>query len=284
MKNKIKTVVLTSLIISMSLCACSKQDTQTENSGYVSKFEVDSSTIKNDDIWNTYSIQTSEYEDTNTDVVDPSVLVGEIEIENKDNTTYYTLEGNNIVYGNTTYTDLNSNLDKIDLPCDKNTFINFIVKTFDTDSNTVNTYCSNDNEEVEVAENGEMSTSISLDNGLSDSDEYIKIKQKYGGEPITWSLTLIDIENNTEGVIYGCSKYLMYNGSSEYKQVDMSEYSDNNSNSSNNSIEVTPASENTEENPITQQPNVDEASESQSNNQDTENQQDTERQDTEDAE
>lgn len=253
MNKQIKSVMVLGIAI-ISLCACSQQDSKdNSNISNINNFSIDDNTIKNDSVWISKDTQEN-VEIESIKVEDPSTIVGELEVVNTDNTVSYYINGNNIDYNDTTYVDLKSNIDKLQLPCDTNTFINFVIKTFKTESDIVNTYYCNDNEQ-EVSEiEGEESTIIPLDYSLSESEEYLKVKEKHGGVPITWSLTLVDTEGKINGTIYGCEKYLMYNGSSEMHTVDMNKYNytENTSQQSNQTQQgVEGQSENTVENNTT---------------------------------
>ena len=227
MKNKIVKKALAISLLTALLCGCSNQkEVDSSNINSIVSFTKDSSTIKNDDVWIVKNTQQSiSNNDEDVDVIDPLTIVGELKIENTDNTVSYYIDGGSIIYNNITFLNLKDCIDKLELPCDKNTFINFIIKTFTTESGTVSTYYYNDKEvDIDIESLGEASTSIPLDDSLSDSEEYLRVKGEHNNVPVNWCLTLIDTVNNIEGTIYGCDKYLMYSGSSKLHTVDMSEY------------------------------------------------------------
>ena len=83
-----------------------------------------------------------EVEETNKDNTDKSF--NEIHIIGQDTSKLYKKSGNDIIFNNVKYEGLARAVDMIEVPCDKRTFINFIVKTYSTESEVVDILFSED--------------------------------------------------------------------------------------------------------------------------------------------
>lgn len=230
--KKILTLSITGITLLLSGCQ-SNNSVNNSNTDMViaPSFEIDNNTVKKENVWE---------QRTNTiekDVRDPEVVVGELKIENSDNSvTWELVNDSDIVYNNITFKDLYSNIKHLDLPCDETTFINFIIKTYITKENTIFTSYVNDNEYVYNPEvDGEDNVYITLDEGLQENDTYINLVNKYSNK-VNWSLTVYNEEYTSVGVIYGCSDYILYNGGTDTKEIDMSKYSSSYVNSTDEEV------------------------------------------------
>jgi hypothetical protein len=206
------------LLISICLIGCGSTRTVDTDDYTPQQFSVDGSTARSQTIWQIENEEAEAEEEETEDyvVVDPSLNVGELVLTGEDTTQKWEIDGNNIVYNGITFNNLYYCIQHVDLPCDETNFINFIVKTF-TSKSDVNAYYINDLEETD-----EDDTSIGIDYILEDSSEYINIRASHNNEPATWSISLSS--DNINGTIYGCSSYLLYNGSDGTQEVDMSKY------------------------------------------------------------
>lgn len=144
---------------------------------------------------------------------------GEIELIGEDATTPWEIVNNtDIVYKGTTFHDLYTCVNSIELPYTKETFINFILKTYETSELDVWTECRNDNEET-------IDDIIKVSEVLEGTDGYIDLVNKYGQE-VNWELKLFCTGGKNPGYIYGCSQYIMRRGSTDVAEVDMSTFVD----------------------------------------------------------
>ena len=156
----------------------------------------------------------------------PDYSVAEITLLGNDNTTEYVILGEDIIYRGVTFDNLATIVNQIQQPYDLNTFINFIVKTVDSYGEDEIFMSLTVDEENEVNEdngsNDEMGVgaSMTLDEQLSSDIGYNEIKNKHDNTPVIWSLSLYTGNLKHNYNLYGCNKYLIYNGS-EAKEIDM---------------------------------------------------------------
>jgi hypothetical protein len=206
------------LLISICLIGCGSTRTVDTDDYTPQQFSVDGSTARSQTIWQIENEEAEAEEEETEDyvVVDPSLNVGELVLTGEDTTQKWEIDGNNIVYNGITFNNLYYCIQHVDLPCDETNFINFIVKTF-TSTSDVNTGYLND-----LEDHGEDSTYIDLEPQLQESSEYLRIKEEHNNIPITWNISLHG--DGINGNIYGCSSYLLYNGSDGTQEVDMSKY------------------------------------------------------------
>lgn len=209
----------------LSIVGCQNKKSENEVNFTPSTFEKDSSTIKNSESWqfNRQPIINNNTDDN--EVVDPSINVGEIKIENTDGSKLFNIiEDRDIEYNGVVFKNLYSNIQHLELPCDQNTFINFVIKTYVTNSKHVNTEYLNDNEYMYNPEiDGDDNVYISIDEGLQESEYYNSLVKQYNDKAI-WSLTLYEDDYSGLGIIYGCKSFILYSGGDTEQVVDMSEY------------------------------------------------------------
>lgn len=244
MKSKI--IVLAFICIALTFVGCGKSN-ESDNSDTYVEIEKDSNTIhKNNvfDIEKDYQEEKQEEKEESYNVVDPSINVGELSLQGTDSSVNWEIQGNDVVYNGVRFRDLYNCVQHLDLPCEQNTFINFIVKTLNT---TTDVDCGYTNEKEFVYD--EESTDIAIDFVLEDSDVYKKIKEKYDNTPANWTLTIFSGSSNL--MIYGCDRYLVYDGAEDLVTVDMSEYSldnvDTNGNTDISENSITESTDNTED-------------------------------------
>lgn len=155
-----------------------------------------------------------EVEETNRDTTDKTF--NELKITGKDTSKLYKKSGEDIIFNNVKYEGLASIVDTIEVPCDKRTFINFIVKTYNAESENVNIIFSEDYSRTE------SSLSSTLDEEFREVwTGYSDILKKYG-TPVMWLIRLDD--GVSTSVLYGNKDYLIYKGKNGNLEINMSFY------------------------------------------------------------
>lgn len=205
-------------LIAINCIGCSDNSRNSSDIIVKIEFNKDDKTVRNDEAW-LYDMKESDAS-SDYEVNEPQVNLGEIKLENSDDSVYYEVSGNDIVYNGVVYKDLYYNVQHLQLPCDINTFINFIIKTYDTNSNEVDTLYVNDTE-ASSTESDDVGASISVDESLRDSDYYLQLVEKYNNVA-KWRLMLID--ENDMGILYGCESFILYNGGNGVTEIDMNKY------------------------------------------------------------
>lgn len=235
--NKMFKIIICA-ISTLFLVACSNS-----NSGNLNKFEIDKNTISKSSYDNiieeikyteSYDEETPEYSKKD------SMDMAEMYITGSDDSVNYEVLDSDIIYNGTIYRGLNNIADEIESPLDKNTFINFIIKIFDSDSSEVQLTLidlyANSNEDVIVLENltpeeaeqlelneDGNGTMINADSFLDNDETYNTLKRTYG-EEVKWNLRIIDSYKDRTANLYGCSKYMMIIGLDEGISIDMEDY------------------------------------------------------------
>lgn len=215
-------IILISIIAVCTLTACSKsQNISIANQ----KFEKDENTLTKEEansLWinniDTNDEVIEEYSRTDNGISAAVVdnTIGELQLVGNDNSIEWTVKNNSDVeYLGRTYYGLYSSVYSVEMPFDKNNFINFILKTYRTQQN-------------------EVFVGLNID---SDSDDYIMtvaddasgligyqtLVDKYGTD-VYWSIEVYERGYNNSATIYGCKEYLAYKGNSDTITVDMSIY------------------------------------------------------------
>lgn len=139
----------------------------------------------------------------------------ELTLSNHDDTKYYEVVGDDIIYNGVMYIGLNRSLDIIKSPYDKRDLINFLIKAINPTHYAMVSVVFNDKDE--------SSTSLPLDQVLEGEWElYSKIKNKYGGNKIWWQLDLYDpVTEKTAASLYGGDTYILYRGDKGELKVDL---------------------------------------------------------------
>lgn len=219
----IKLVVLLGLLLGLTGCNKIKLDNSNEETYIAPSFEVDELTVRQNNEWNIKQEITDETEENTVKTeADIKVDVGEVQLENTDNSVDYIVEGEDIVYNGVRFKGLNTALNSVASPYDINTFINFVVKTYSTTEASVNVTYSIDSEAS--SDDGEgVGAYIGLHESLmSDSADYPYIYNKYGVE-VDWQILLDSGKNEEFGMLYGCNDYVMYQGVGNLV-IDMNEF------------------------------------------------------------
>ena len=233
-----KTVILLAALASITMMsACgNKDDTGEMVEPSLNEFVVDDAVVpyvKNRHItdYNTKSTdeksdttKTNTNSDSNKDSNQNQNAEGygmaELEIVGEDNSQYYTVDGDDILYGDVRYKGLHKAVLKCAQPYGENTFLNFIVKTYLPEAKDITVMYYNE-EEPETVKNLSQAISDDLRNNW---DGYSFMKTKYGTD-VTWMMFIYETETgDRQARIYGCKDYLVYAGSSGVLEVNMSAY------------------------------------------------------------
>lgn len=220
---KQRTLTLLSLSLSIltvtgMITGCSNTGLKDNDNKYTVKqeFGSDSNTMKKDNLQ--YQIeeeQAQEDEETLENYEDDTINIGEIDIVNEDTSIDWEVDGDDIVYKDTRFNGLYKIHDRLQLPCDETTFINFIVKTLHGYGSLIDVHVETSFDENTDTED----TDISIDEALSELEDYNAIKESYDNTPATWRI-VFNYDGNSK-FMFGSSKYIIYNGSGDLITVDM---------------------------------------------------------------
>lgn len=228
MKNKLITI-LSLICTSLLLSSCGTNNSSSsriiknfERDSYTKKISLsnyvsdDKTTIDND---NEYS---GGYGDT----------LAEITLIGQDNSvTYDVIDGADIKYKGLVFKNLYANIQKIDTNYDKNTLINFLIKTFESKSSLIYTVLTTNT--VEGADSD--IEAVTFDEMLSGVDRYSEVKHKYD-EEVSWMLQFIDSESRREVQIFGAKSYILLTANGVSSDIDMTKYDSSINNSDANTV------------------------------------------------
>lgn len=240
MKNRVNTLLSIICTLSIFLAGCGKEE---KNEYRVMKyFEKDSYTQK---VSNRALLEDNEESDKPDDKDKQNSgydeTLSEIKLTGKDESIEYSIvEGTDVKYNNTLYKNLYTNVYSLNTNYDKNTLINFIIKTYEAKSELIYTVVYTDSTEGEESD----IQSITLDEMLSDCSKYEELKHKYGEEAY-WMLQLIDSETRLEVEMYGATSYILVTADGVSEEIDMTKYDSGVINNETSEIEQNPE-ENTE--------------------------------------
>lgn len=213
------------------MTACGEKNNTNNNE--VIQFEADEKTIHKNEYDNWIKAQTDE----NTEIIEQETpednrvgredngitlyardnVLGELVLSGNDNSKEWTIENETDVnYYGVIFHDLYKCVNNIDIPCESNTFINFIVKTYQSSDSDIYIQFRNDKEENEAADDL-MTVHDSLD-GISG---YAELINQYNGEKVTWEINILSRGSSDEISLYGCDKYMAYKGSIDTINIDM---------------------------------------------------------------
>lgn len=293
-----KKLITVTVLITLLLCGCS----QSQSNSNVKTFGKDENTLTKEEAssWiineNTRTDEelnrvVNDRHDNGIEIHERDNLVGELILENEDNSIeWQVINENDVLYNNRTYYDLYKAAMKLDMPYSKTTFINFILKTYKTSASEIFILYSSDLVETED------DVRVSAYDEVKDLFGYTDVANKYG-EDVYWYINIHERLDKNAATLYGCSKYILYQGSMNEVHIDMSELDsgivnqdfmindeiqDNDEDISGNKIEQTEESldeafeinnentedsiENTEENIENTEENTNEEAESSTNN------------------
>lgn len=139
----------------------------------------------------------------------------ELTLLNHDDTKYYEVIGDDVIYNGVMYVGLNKVLSDITCPYDKRDMINFIVKSL-----TPSHYAMI---AIVYSDHDENMTAMPIDQVLENEwDNYTVIKNKYGGQKVWWQIDLYNpITQDKSASLYGGDKYVLYRGDRGELKVDL---------------------------------------------------------------
>lgn len=229
---KNRKIAMGCLALALVISGCSNQnstnagDKTSESQIIVNKsFEKDSNTVR-DGEESKYITKQSGDKVTNRQEIENSKTpdsVGEIILENNDNTQVFTVDQDDVIYNGTRYKNLYTNIQMLNSRYDKNTLINFIITQYNTNSSIIYTIMTVDKQSLaeDIIDENSEDVDITIDEDLSFSDNYIKTRDKYN-EPAQWMLTIRDNEQHKETWIAGAYSYIIVNNLGEDRVIDMS--------------------------------------------------------------
>ena len=222
--RKINVICCICLITILTACGSESNIDGKENIiTYVpNKFEISHNTIRNKDEADVnQQIHNENFVKEDIWVDNPEI--GEIIIEDTDNTHDYTIEGNNIIYNNIKYNNLYDIINNLDSPFDSNTFINFIIKNYSVPGES-EVFCKvlkyNDTYSDEAD-----SVDISVDELFEGHLKYEQLKAKYN-EPATWEINIYTYGGKNNITICGCSRYVFLLNLDSDLSIKMQDYID----------------------------------------------------------
>jgi len=235
MKQRIVVLLaLTTLALTtLALTACTNKELkEIENDTlvyYPSTFEKDNKTtskieteiIKTEKEQEKQLDESQEQEENKLDYGTPEYNTSEIQLDNNDESINYEIVEDNIVYRGITFIDLYKIVNSVEQPYELNTFINFLIKTYDSHGETVVYTSLQTDSEGEVGV--DIGSAITISESLYDREGYTEIVEKYNGDEAVWSICLYTYGGENEHNVYGCKSYVAYNGSSDLV-VDMQEF------------------------------------------------------------
>lgn len=222
MKNNRK--ILITLVFCVLLCGCS----ESQSNSNVKTFGKDENTLTKEEAsaWivneNTrteeeLSRTVNERRDNGIEIHERDNLVGEIILENEDNSIEWQVVNNSdIIYNNRTYYNLYKAATLLEMPCSQTTFINFILKTYKTSASELYVMYSSD------LESTDDEYEVSTYNEVKDLFGYTDVANKYG-EDVYWYINIHERLDKNAATLYGCSKYILYQGSMNEVHIDMAE-------------------------------------------------------------
>ena len=255
-----KQLVLAILAVSMCLTACGNKSTVDyyNNTFTAPQISVDNSTVRHSEVsktTNTSDSNTNTSEstvDNSTETLtnnnqayfsndlnhDPeiakqkelerqlfgdnySAAISEVTLENTDSSVNYEIVGDDIIYDGVTFHNLFPAVTAVQTPYDTNTFINFLIKCFDTVGQK-DVYAFYSRDEDMLVEGDDAGAPMTTSESASELKGYQEIKDKYNAD-VTWSLSMNTPDNSNSVTLYGCGSYLTYQGMKPLT-VDMSQF------------------------------------------------------------
>lgn len=224
MKNRISILVI---ILCTTILLSSCGTTSSNNNKIIQYFEKDIYTQKVDTLKTPENDMITSEENYNTDKNNSHTddggydsTLAEITLVGNDNSIAYDIIDNtDVKYKGILYKNLYANINSLNTNYDKNTLINFIIKTYKANSSTIYTIVYTDEAEGE----GSDIEALTLDDMLGDCEQYETTKNKYN-ETVSWMLQLIDSDTRQEVQMYGATSYILVTSDGISKEIDMTEY------------------------------------------------------------
>lgn len=215
--NKKLLAVMIVLCTALSTGCNNSGSSNTSTTASVNRFEVDITTHRINNYEEEYESTTSGSNGGTSDIHSGNTL-GEIEITGEDKSEEYKIDGENIIYNEVTYKGLYSAISNIEFPNDEQTFINFLVKTFNPTSDIVNVIYVTDYDRTEDAFSTSLSQQLEME-----WKEYSDVKSKYGSD-VMWMLRLYEPSDERVAMLYGNKDYILYQGKSGALEINMNNY------------------------------------------------------------
>lgn len=229
------------IILISSICCCliagCSSNTYKDNNDVRTSFYTDSNTVKyeyknNEKLRADIDEEASKFKEEHTiENHEHENYINELTISNESNTELninFTInEYGDIIYGNKVFVSLKSSIDSTETQVDKNSLITFLIKYTNFDSDIVYT-------NYELASTCGEDCSISFEEGISDVDNYSKIKDKYN-EEVKWCINLVDGNDiNNRYTIWGATQYVLLEGADSPVNISVAELNSINNSSSTN--------------------------------------------------
>lgn len=213
---------------SLLLCSCGTNNSGSANSSdntekrMIQTFERDNYTLKigSDYVEVSSEQDTEEDETTKLSAHGYDTTLAEITLVGDDNSVAYEIvDGTDIKYNGILFKNLYTNINSIDTNYNRNTLINFIIKTYNANSSLIYTFLTKD--EIDAEDSDVQSTTL---DELIDYVPNYQIAKNNHGEAVTWMLTLTDSETRSEVQMYGCNSYIILTSDGNNTEVDMTTY------------------------------------------------------------
>jgi hypothetical protein len=174
----------------------------------------------------------------------------EVTIENASGEAAYTVNGNDVIYNGVTYSNLYVNALKCESPYSTEDFINFILYLYPAPNtgDMVYTvpYIVSEEEGIDIPEGADSNVSVSLEDGLSESADYMRLVDKYN-DHAAWSLEIYQFGGKDKLKLVGCKSFIASLSSVDDVVVDLSDM-DLTNKTSTNAVVVPDSDENSLEN------------------------------------
>lgn len=213
--KRVLIVLLITITTLTTLIACGSKD---DSITVIDKVEIDNNISKKQNINNIVNNTNKNEMIMYDDFGGASELVL---INNDTSKDYEIINNNDIIYNGKQFNNLYSSIMNIDMPYDKNTFINFIIKTYTVDDNTIYSYSVYSNE-IEQNENAD-SFETTMHEQLSYSQSYLNLCEKYNTEA-QWELSIYTLGANNMISFYGCKDFVVLKGTYEKLCIDVETY------------------------------------------------------------
>jgi hypothetical protein len=231
-KSKLSVLLSVMILSSMlSLTGCKNDDVvETNNSQLGGELSLSKSAVHMDrsdlflsnstseggSVNSNTSVQKEEKDDR---VYDTKAELTELIMEGSDDTTYFEIKGDDIIYDGVTYLGLNKIIEEFPHPYDNTSVINFIVKTYEPMGKRV-LVTGNLGDENGYVSGWSMGISDDLEMNW---DGYSVILEKYGTKA-RWLISLCDSETyDRKTTLCGNKDYIIFLGAEGDTAIDMNE-------------------------------------------------------------
>lgn len=221
MVNKRSIIIGLSLISMICLYGCKESqesgDTTGESKPSINTFVADNNTISVKEEAEKFSKlpedEMQAYREEIARLEKENSYLSELKITGEDNQIDYEVSGDDIIYNNRVFENLNACVDNMEYTLSRESMINMLVKSFDNNTDRVVCTISNDKvdravEEASIlADPNYESTMTYLEDILYEFNGYSDIVNRHNGEKAFWMLSMES--QNSVGHIYGSSTYML---------------------------------------------------------------------------